>query len=54
MTIDSEVEHKEIFGVFDSNHDGFISPDELYIVLTRLGEKITLVSHLFVYYIANL
>ncbi|PVD20722.1 hypothetical protein C0Q70_18882 [Pomacea canaliculata] len=41
VTMDPEAELKEVFRVFDSDHDGFISPAELYGVLSRLGEKIT-------------
>ncbi|XP_076449473.1 neo-calmodulin-like isoform X1 [Babylonia areolata] len=42
MTIDPEAELKEVFYVFDSDHDGFISPSELFNVLSKLGEKISL------------
>lgn len=45
VTMDPEAELKEVFRVFDSDHDGFISPAELYGVLSRLGEKITRVGH---------
>lgn len=47
VTIDPEAELKEVFCVFDSDHDGFISPRELFNVLCKLGEKITLVTDEF-------
>ena len=47
VTMDPEAELKEVFCVFDSDHDGFISPTELFDVLSKLGEKITRVSDMF-------
>ncbi|VDI50156.1 Hypothetical predicted protein [Mytilus galloprovincialis] len=41
MSIDPEKELHEIFCVFDKNKDGFISSEELYEVLSKLGESIT-------------
>ena len=41
LSIDPEKELHEIFQVFDGNKDGFISSDELYTVLSRLGEATT-------------
>ena len=44
MSIDPEKELFEVFQVFDKNKDGFISSEELYEVLSKLGESITRVS----------
>ena len=41
MSIDPEKELHEVFQVFDGNKDGFISPDELFNTLSRLGEPTT-------------
>ena len=41
MSIDPEKELFEVFQVFDKNKDGFISSEELYEVLSKLGESIT-------------
>ena len=38
---DPEQELREAFRVFDKNGDGFISADELRIVMTSLGERLT-------------
>ncbi|ESO96896.1 hypothetical protein LOTGIDRAFT_159645 [Lottia gigantea] len=42
ITMDPEKELYEVFRVFDDNKDGFISPTELYNVLKKLGENITM------------
>jgi Ca2+-binding EF-hand superfamily protein len=41
---DPEKEFRDVFRVFDEDNDGFISVDELYNVLIKLGETITRVS----------
>lgn len=41
LSIDPEKELHEVFCIFDENGDGFISPDELYSILHKLGEHIT-------------
>lgn len=38
---DTEEELREAFKIFDKNEDGFISPSELRLVMTNLGEKLT-------------
>ncbi|KPM07532.1 calmodulin-like protein 3 [Sarcoptes scabiei] len=38
---DKDTELKQAFRVFDRNGDGFISPPELRLVMTNLGEKLT-------------
>lgn len=38
---DAEEELREAFKIFDRNEDGFISPSELRLVMTNLGEKLT-------------
>ncbi|XP_062567311.1 calmodulin-like [Saccostrea cucullata] len=38
LSIDPEKELHEVFQVFDGNKDGFISPDELFSILSKLGE----------------
>lgn len=45
LSIDPEQELKEVFNIFDKNGDGFISPEELYEMLQKLGENITQVRH---------
>ncbi|KAJ8302485.1 hypothetical protein KUTeg_018881, partial [Tegillarca granosa] len=37
LSLDPEKELRDVFGVFDHNKDGFISSEELYDVLNRLG-----------------
>ncbi|XP_060566583.1 calmodulin-beta-like isoform X2 [Ruditapes philippinarum] len=41
LSIDPEKELHEVFCIFDENGDGFISSDELYSMLHKLGEHIT-------------
>lgn len=41
MSIDPEKELHDIFCVFDNDKDGYISPDELFQVLSKLGESIS-------------
>lgn len=41
MSRDPERELHEVFAVFDQNNDGYISQDELFDVLTKLGEVVT-------------
>lgn len=41
LSIDPEKELHEVFCIFDENGDGFISSDELYSILQKLGEHIT-------------
>ena len=38
---DPDEELQDAFKVFDRNRDGFISAEELRIVMTNLGEKLT-------------
>ena len=44
LTVDPEQELHEVFDIFDSNLDGFISDDELFAVLQQLGEQTSLVG----------
>lgn len=44
FSADPEAELREVFNVFDINKDGFITTDELYEILVRLGESITKVK----------
>lgn len=39
--VDTEQEVKEAFAVFDKNNDGKISADELRVVMSKLGEKLS-------------
>ena len=41
LSSDPEAELREVFNVFDINKDGYITTDELYEILTKLGESIT-------------
>jgi len=41
MQTDPETEVKEAFKVFDKDGDGFISPEELKLVMKNLGEDMT-------------
>lgn len=41
LSVDPEKELHEVFCIFDENGDGFISSDELYSMLHKLGEHIT-------------
>ena len=41
MNVNPETELQEVFNVFDVDQDGQISVEELYDVLTRLGEVIS-------------
>lgn len=47
ISVDPEKELYEVFCIFDKNHDGFISPAELFAVLAQLGERVTKVRILF-------
>lgn len=47
LTVDPEQELHEVFDIFDSNLDGFISDEELYAVLKKLGEQTTPVGGFF-------
>jgi calmodulin len=38
---DTEAEMKEAFNVFDKDKDGYISPDELALVMRSLGEMLS-------------
>lgn len=42
LTVDPEQELHEVFDIFDNNLDGFISDDELFSVLQKLGEQTSL------------
>ena len=42
ITSDPKEELKRAFKVFDRNNDGYITPKELYKVLTMMGEKMTM------------
>ena len=44
MSADPEQELRDVFGVFDMNEDGFITADELYEMMAKLGENITRVG----------
>ena len=44
LTVDPEQELHEVFCIFDNNLDGFISDDELFEVLQKLGEQTSLVG----------
>lgn len=44
--MDPEKELREVFRVFDKDKDGFISPTDLFEILSKLGEKISRVSDL--------
>lgn len=44
MSVDRVAELKEVFSVFDTNSDGLIGVEELYDVLTRLGETVKRVN----------
>ena len=44
VSVNPDTELKEVFTVFDINGDGYISGDELYEILSRLGETITKVG----------
>lgn len=39
-----DTELQQVFNVFDKNKDGFIDKDELFDMLSRLGELITEVN----------
>ena len=43
LTVDPEQELHEVFCIFDSNLDGFISDEELFTVLQKLGEHTSMV-----------
>ena len=45
ISIDPEEELHEVFCIFDQNSDGFITADELYEMLKKLGESITVVRN---------
>ena len=55
FSADPEAELREVFNVFDINKDGFITTEELYEILVRLGESITKVKYkaLIVKYLVN-
>ena len=43
LTVDPDQELHEVFCIFDSNLDGFISDEELFAVLQKLGEQTSMV-----------
>ena len=45
LHVNPDTELREVFNVFDVDEDGQISVDELYDVLTRLGETISRVQN---------